>query len=202
MARKSINKSENNTGKIENNSAVPAASVQDNAIKKRGRPKGSGKKGTRPDNTVQTMTGENSRFLLHDLKLFRLPKIDMNNPSAVQKRIEQYFSICAEDDIKPSIESLALSFNVSRFTLFDWMTDRNKSIKNPESILTLKTAYNAINSYYAHMMANGKINPVAGIFLMKNNMGYRDTTDYVISSGNNPDPSLQDISEKAGLLSD
>lgn len=30
-------------------------------------------------------------------------------------------------------------------------------------------------------MQNGKINPVAGIFLGKNNYGYQDKTEYVIT---------------------
>lgn len=30
-------------------------------------------------------------------------------------------------------------------------------------------------------MQNGKINPVSGIFLMKNNFGYRDQTEVVVT---------------------
>ncbi len=32
-------------------------------------------------------------------------------------------------------------------------------------------------------MLNGQINPVSGIFLGKNNFGYRDQVDYQINSG-------------------
>lgn len=156
----------------------------------------------RTDKSVQPETGENSKFLMHDMKLYKLPPVDMEDQNAVQQRIDTYFYICAEDDVKPSVASLALAFNVSRFTLFDWISNRQGVIKHPEVINTLKTAYNLINSYYEHMMNNGRINPVSGIFLMKNNMGYKDTTDYIVTTGNNTDPSLQDISDKAGLLSD
>ena len=69
-------------------------------------------------------------------------------------------------------------------------------------MVTLKRAYDTINSYYEHMMNNGKINPVAGIFLMKNNMGYKDQTDYVLTANNNDTPSLEDIANRANLLAE
>ena len=62
--------------------------------------------------------------------------------------------------------------------------------------------YDIITSYYAHMMNNGKINPVAGIFMMKNNLGYKDTSEHVITANTEQDPSLSDITERAGLLTD
>ena len=184
------------------NASIPAAKDPDinNPVKrKRGRPKGSGGN-KRPDRSEQAAPGENNKFLSHDMKIYSLPKIDINNPDSVQSRIKEYFAICTEDDIKPTVESLALAFSVSRFTLFDYINGRNHTIKNPESILTLKTAYDIINSYYAHMMNNGKINPVAGIFLMKNNYGYKDTTDYVINANTDNNIGLPDITTRAGLL--
>ena len=76
------------------------------------------------------------------------------------------------------------------------------TISNPESLVTLKNAYDMINSYYEHMMNNGKINPVAGIFLMKNNLGYKDTTDYVITGNNENNLTVGDIADRAGLLNE
>ena len=179
----------------ENNNLIP---------KKRGRPAGTKNKikTNRPDSTVNTLPGENSRYILHDMKLINLPAIDINNPSQVKDRINDYFRICSDDDIKPSVASLALAFGTSRFNLFNWLHDRTGYIKNNDSILTLKTAYNTINSYYEHMMNNGKINPVAGIFLMKNNLGYQDTTNYIVSTDNKTDLSLSDIEDRAGMLTD
>jgi hypothetical protein len=36
-------------------------------------------------------------------------------------------------------------------------------------------------------MQNGKINPVSGIFLGKNNFGYQDNTEYVFTPNTNSD---------------
>ena len=126
----------------------------------------------------------------------------MENTSEVEQRISDYFRICSEDDIKPSVESLALAFDVSRFVLYDWLNDRTGNKLNKESKHTLQKAYNLINSYYAHMMNNGKINPVAGIFLLKNNMGYKDTTDYIITANQENNIGLSDIVNRSGLLTD
>lgn len=192
MDNEIINNSENNI--------LPA--------KKIGRPKGSKNKvkTNRPDKSVamapHTEPGENSRYLYHDMKLMSLPTIDINNNEQVKTRIKEYFQICIDDDIKPSIASLALSFGISRITLFKWLTEQSNAIKNQECRNTIKSAYNNINSYYEHLMNNGKINPVAGIFLLKNNLGYQDTTNYVISADNKADLSLSDIEDRAGLLSD
>jgi hypothetical protein len=51
-------------------------------------------------------------------------------------------------------------------------------------------------------MNTGTINPVAGIFLMKNNLGYKDTTDYVLTSNQETGLSLSDIAGRANLLSE
>jgi len=170
--------------------------------KKRGRPKGSRNsvKIKRLDRSIQTEPGENSRYILHDMKLSALPSIDINNPEQMQQRITDYFTICSEDDIKPSVASLALAFGISRVTLFSWITGKTKALQNMASLNALKKAYDNINSYYEHMMNNGKINPVAGIFLMKNNLGYKDTTDHVITTGDDTRMNIDDITNRAGLL--
>ena len=50
-------------------------------------------------------------------------------------------------------------------------------------------------------MQNGKINPASGIFLMKNNMGYRDETEVVLSPGAEK-KSIEELTEEASLLPD
>ena len=172
--------------------------------RKRGRPKGSKNKTIRKDYDIaaQQEPGENSKLLKHEIKLYNLPSVNVNDLQSVKDRISLYFSYCEIDDVKPSIASLALSFGISRFTLFNWLNGKSGTIKNIECLNTIKTAYNIINAHYENMMNQGKINPIAAIFLMKNNMGYKDVTDYIISTDNNNNPTTQDILERAGLLTD
>ena len=51
-------------------------------------------------------------------------------------------------------------------------------------------------------MNTGNINPVSGIFLMKNNFGYRDQTEYTISTNQENNDTINNITERAGLLTD
>ena len=51
-------------------------------------------------------------------------------------------------------------------------------------------------------MNNSKINPVAGIFLMKNNMGYKDQTDHVIEARQEQTETEDSILQRANLLTE
>ena len=61
---------------------------------------------------------------------------------------------------------------------------RRKILKNPESRGILKKAYELLDLNMNNLMLNGKINPVSGIFLMKNHYGYRDQQDVVVAKDN------------------
>ena len=84
--------------------------------------------------------------------------------------------------------------------MFNWLTGKTQTLSNKESFDTFKKAYDQINSYYEHMLNNGKINPVSGIFLLKNNYGYQDTTQHIIQASTEQALSLPDITTRAGLL--
>ena len=58
-----------------------------------------------------------------------------------------------------------------------------------------------MENLWENYMQNGKINPVAGIFLGKNNYGYQDKTEYVVTPNQQRDSdySEQEIRERLGL---
>lgn len=186
-------KTENN---IKNNS-LPAQ-------KKRGRPKGSKNTTKRKDHDIDYLTepGENAKMINYTIALSSLPKIDYNDISQVKNRIHDFYTVSAEYDYKLTVAALALSFGINRITLFNWLTGKTETVKNKECLNAIKAVYDTINTQYELLMNNGKINPVSGIFLMKNNLGYKDTTDHVITANNEPTYTLTDITEKAGLLED
>ena len=97
----------------------------------------------------------------------------------ITKRIEEYFVICAEDDSKPSVAGLALAIGVDRKTIWQWSQTENSDRGN-----TIKKAYQILNLMMEDYMQNGKINPVSGIFLMKNNFGYADKQEVVLTPNN------------------
>lgn len=143
------------------------------------------KKRTRPDRkeamSVQAEPGDNRRYLEHNLKMWDWPSVDMKKPELVKERIGQYLSLCAEDDMKPSVAGLALAFGVHRNTLWRWSNNIDCGSFPTESCDLIKKAYHFLNAQMENYMQNGKINPVAGIFLMKNNMGYSDKQELVLT---------------------
>lgn len=134
--------------------------------------------------TFQPDAGDNTKFTMHKLDLMNLPDVDTHDPEAVKERINEYFRITTSYDMKPSIESLAFAFGVSRQTLYNWSRGLESSTMPDECRKAIQKAYALITSLMADYMQNGKINPVAGIFLMKNNMDYEDKREVTLKPEN------------------
>ena len=147
----------------------------------RGRPKGTGGN-IRTDQLPQTEPGENARFLHIALEISDLPKIDMSDEHQVAQRVREYFNICAKYDYKPSVEGMALALDIDRTYLWELRTGRKG--KNAEVANTLKKAMKMLQLYLSDCMQNGKINPVSGIFLLKNNFGYQDKQEVIVTPNN------------------
>ena len=141
---------------------------------------------------VNTKPGENRKYILHSLRLAELPKVKMNNEKEVAQRVVDYFTICSEDDMKPSVAGLALAMDIDRRYL--WEIREGRKGKNTEVADTLKKAMKVLDLQMVDYMQNGKINPVSGIFLMKNNFGYADKQEVVLTP-NNPLGDTKDTKE-------
>lgn len=150
----------------------------------------------RPDlsesQTVHTEPGDNRKYILHSLRLAELPKVNMNSEKEVAQRVIDYFTICSEDDTKPSVAGLALAMDIDRRRL--WEIREGKMGNNIAVSDTLKKAMRILDLQMVDYMQNGKINPVSGIFLMKNNFGYADKQEVVLTP-NNPLGDTKDTKE-------
>lgn len=136
---------------------------------------------SRPDSTAQLAPGDNKKYLEHSLAMMDWKKPDMRDAEAVQQRVIDYFQLCAKNDMKPTFAGMALAFGVDRMSLWRWCTGGG-DVKPlaPEVRDVLKKGKQLLNAQMEDYMQNGKINPVAGIFLMKNNMGYTDQQEVVL----------------------
>lgn len=141
----------------------------------------------RPDKAeewkIHTEPGEMGRDILNALALFEMPPIDTNDPEQVDARVKDYFKLCIERDMKPSFTGLAAALSVDRATLYRWVNGVTAG-KPKEVCNTLKKAHILLNQMLENWMQNGKINPVSGIFLMKNNFGYADKSEVVVTPNN------------------
>ncbi len=122
--------------------------------------------------------GDNSRYLAHALAIAELPPVDKSDLNAVEERISWYFNHCFTNDMKPTVSGLCNSLGVCRQTLLNWRTGVHRSDSYQAVILK---AYGIMESLWEDYMQNGKINPVSGIFLAKNNYGYQDKQEMVVT---------------------
>ena len=169
------------------------------------------------DNGLNLEPGDNSKYLAVGMQLFRLPAIDLKDPKQVEERLNEYFRIHYEADLKPTVAGMGMALNgMDRRRLWEIKTDNLKGGVSkwdlpPATLDAIKKAYKYMEMLWENYMQNGKINPVSGIFLGKNNFGYQDKTEYVVTPNTNSDSdySTDDIrkryaidSESKQLLSD
>lgn len=157
------------------------------APKKKGRPRG-GNSPVIGDNGLNLDAGDNTKYMTVNMALFNMPDIDMNNVEEVQQRLTDYFALYTEADMKPTVAGMALALNgMSRRTLWAIVNDQPtggagyKTALPPEVASSIKKAYKIMENLWETYMNSGKVNPVAGIFLGKNNYGYQDKTEYVLT---------------------
>lgn len=154
-----------------------------------------------------TEPGDNQKYINVSLQLFKLPPIDLRDPEQVQTRLEQYFQIHFEADMKPTVAGMAMALGVDRRRLWEIKSGAliggHTKIDLPTlTVDSIKKAYDFMENLWENYMQNGKINPVSGIFLGKNNFGYQDKTEYVVTPNvhNDSDYNADDI--RARYLSD
>ena len=142
--------------------------------------------------------GDMSRMIQNALDLSQMGKVDMHDPEAVERRVNEAFMYMIQHDMKPTIESIALAFGTNRTTMWRWKegveTDIPEASRN-----AIKRAYSLTNQLLTQTMADGKMNPIPAIFLLKNNHGYKDQTDVVVTP-NNPLNDLNDAQATKRIL--
>lgn len=144
-------------------------------------------------------SGDNTKFLTHALAVRSLPDIDTSDPVQVEQRIQEYFALCIADDIKPTVKGFLNALRVAKSTLWEW---RNGGYRAGTHQAIICEAYDVLEALWEDYMMNGKINPVSGIFLGKNNFGYADKQEYVLTpnAGGIPERSVAEIEAKYAEL--
>ena len=163
------------------------------------------------DNGLMLEKGDNAKIMSINIALFNMQDIDMTDAQAVTGRLGEYFALYKQADLKPTVAGMAIALNgMSRQTLTAIAHDRvtgstgYKSALPPEVTATIKKAYKMMENMWETYMNSGKINPVSGIFLGKNNYGYQDKTEYVLTPNTQTDSDYdaEDIRQRYLIDSD
>lgn len=140
------------------------------------------------DNGLMVEPGDNAKFMEVNLALFNMPDINMEDADEVRQRLNDYFALYTQHDMKPTVAGMALALNgMQRRQLWAITHDQPtggtgyKAALPPDVTYAIKKAYKMMENLWETYMNSGKVNPVAGIFLGKNNYGYQDKTEYVLT---------------------
>ena len=132
--------------------------------------------------------GDNAKFVGVQYELFNMPDIDMKDNEQVCKRLSDYFDLYISRDMKPTVAGMALALNGhSRQWLSDVANNRplggrgNYCTLPSDVTYSIKKAYKMLENLHESYMDSGKMNPVTGIFLAKNNFGYLDKVEHVVT---------------------
>ncbi len=148
--------------------------------------------------------GDNSNYIKLTNALRKLPDIDLKDAEQVEQRLDEYFELHQELDMKPTMTGLGMALNsMSRHQLGDIKHDREFFLeyhrKNiPTTTRTIiKKAIIFMENLWEQYMLNGKINPASGIFIGKNHYGYKDVVENVVTPNiNQDDYSTDDIKKR------
>lgn len=150
-----------------------------------------------------TEPGDNAKYISVSLELFTLPPIDLHNPEDVQARLTEYFDIHMRADLKPTVAGMAMALGIDRRRLWEIKSGALLGGHTPidlphDSVDSIKKAYDFLENLWENYMNNGKINPVSGIFLAKNNFGYQDKVEHVLTPNvhNDSDYDAEDIKKR------
>ena len=150
-----------------------------------------------------TEPGDNTKYLALGRELFNLPTIDLKDPQQVMSRLDEFFAIHEKYDMKPTVAGMGMALGLDRRRLHEIRTGNYHTSKQLSELPTpttdsIKRAYEYMEILWENYMQNGKINPVSGIFLGKNNFGYQDKTEYVVTPNvnNDSDYNADDIKKR------
>lgn len=183
---------------------APVEQKETKPKKRKGKPRG-GNSPVIGNNGLMVEPGDNARFMTVNMALFNMEDIDLNNVEEVRQRLNDYFALYTAHDMKPTVAGMALALNgMSRRTLWAIVNDAPTggagytTALPPEVARSIKKAYKLMENLWETYMNSGKVNPVAGIFLGKNNYGYQDKTEYVLTpnAGQETEYSAEEIRER------
>lgn len=117
---------------------------------------------------------EKSEILRTSMESIYLPPIDINDPIQVEKRVIEYLEFCKREDQPPEKAGMASWIKVTPHTLRRWETGECRASTHKAII---EKYVSILESYTVKLLLKGKIIPASGIFILKNQHGYRDVVD-------------------------
>lgn len=118
--------------------------------------------------------GQNANYIIHAKRLSELPRIALSDPEEIHDRVDFYYQLCVTDGVRPNLPGLALAFGLTRTGLISAMSDRRMT---REAAQELGRGIAMMDEILSGMVLDGKVMPVAAIYLMNNWLGYKNASE-------------------------
>jgi len=135
----------------------------------------------------------NSTYLYHSAKIAELPRCNLLDASEINKRSLEYFQACSDDGIRPSLTGLALAMGTTVKGFQGLFSDRRMP---EECINALGKAAAKVEDVTISLMLDTRVQPVTGLFILKNHFGYKDASDVNINTIRKGGETAQELAEK------
>ena len=125
------------------------------------------------------------------LEMYSWPLIDLSDPDAINQRLAEYLDLCKRYNSKPEVSGWCQTIGTTRIEVLDWSKGKRTRLDDvltTASAAALSRSLGVFEFAWEYAMQNGGYAyPVTGIFLGKNNFGYQDKTEYVLTPNTNSD---------------
>ena len=118
----------------------------------------------------------NRTIIKHLRKLDAIEKPSPLFPHTIEVACEKYLDICEEDGVKPSASGLAFALKTTRDMLLQWV----RGEISIECADTIRRYFAMLEVFDETALKDNKTNAVAGIFMGKQNYGYKDIVEHKI----------------------
>lgn len=137
------------------------------------------------ENLIQNMVksipeGENTRYIAHTLEVQQIGLgADPNDLEDLKGRFVKYLEVCAKNDMKLGNLAAYCAMGITKDMAYQWEHGNSRGIEHKAFIRFVKSV---IAAYRETAVAEGKINPVIGIFWQKSFDGLNEMTEVEASN--------------------
>lgn len=132
----------------------------------------------------------NSLYAKMALEFLSWGKVNKDNVDEIEERFYRYLQWCDMHGIKISNQSAYLAMGITKDDVYQW---ENRITRTQAHCDLIKKVKQICSITRENMMADGKLNPVVGIFWQKNYDGFKDQQEVVLAPKNN---GVEDVDEQ------
>lgn len=134
-----------------------------------------------------------AREIDRHMEIMALPRVNTNSLSEVQGRYLEYMAICKKYGKRMTVGGFAEALGVSRQKMWAWCSG---NLAKPKEVVDfINFAIASANAELEDLMISNKINPVAGIFLLKQ-AGYKDNIEMTVKADAGVEKTEEQLAEE------